>query len=439
MSVIQTLSSSAPTAGDALDKDIWPAAAQRSPDRDLVIGGMAMSTVVGTYGTPVYVIDEMDVRQRCREYVGAFGHGGVAYTAKALLTRAIARWIAEERLGLYASSAGELHVAQAAGFPPTGSFLRQREDPTGPARRIPGGVGAIVVESLSEIPRLAATAPPGQRLLLRVLTGMEVADGVDRRFGLRIDTGQAHEAITRIVAQKGLRLVGLDCSVGHQITHVAAYEREVRAITKFLATISAQHGLYLTELNIGGGQAVAYSGHDRSIVTAEFADGIRSVVRAEADHARVPEPHLTVSPGRAIVARAGITLYHVISVNRDRHGRRLIAIDGGMSDCPTSALCGGQHTATLIGRTPHTPSALSIVVGRHNDSDDIIIPHHAPARRHPPRRSARGRRHRCLPPLPRNELPTRRPAPARCPPRRTRPHPDPAGDARRPRHARHGR
>jgi diaminopimelate decarboxylase len=385
MSVTQTPSSTAPNTDDSLDKAIWPATARRSPDGDLVLGGMASSTVVGTYGTPVYVIDEMDVRQRCREYVDAFGHGAVAYTAKALLTRAIARWVAEEHLGLYAGSAGELHVAQAAGFPADRIvFYGNAKTPQDLHAAYLGRVGTIVVESLTEIPRLAATAPPGQRLLLRVLTGMEVADGVDRRFGLRIDTGEALEAVTRILAQKGLHLVGLDCSVGHQITHVAAYEREVRAVTGFLAAISAQHGLYLTKLNIGGGQAVAYSGHDRSLRTAEFADRIRRVVRSEADDARVPEPHLTVSPGRAVVARAGITLYHIISVNRDRDGRRLIAIDGGVSDCPTTALCGGQHTATLIGRTSRAQSVLSIVVGRHNDSDDVIIPTmYLPADTHP--------------------------------------------------------
>jgi hypothetical protein len=117
MTVKETLSSSAPSAGDAFDSSIWPATAKPVSKRDLVIGGVAMSTVARTHGTPVYVIDEMDMRQRCREYVDAFRHGGVAFTAKALLTRAIARWVAEERLGLYVSSVGELHVAQAVGFP----------------------------------------------------------------------------------------------------------------------------------------------------------------------------------------------------------------------------------------------------------------------------------------------------------------------------------
>jgi diaminopimelate decarboxylase len=376
---MMTVKEAYPPVGPALlddfDTAVWPATTQRCDHGDLRIGGIAMSTVAASHGTPAYVIDETDVRQQCRAYTAAFGHRAVAYTAKALLSRAIARWIAEEHLGLYVSSAGELHVAQAAGFPADRIVLYgNAKTPQDLHAAYLGGVGTIVVESLSEIPRLAATAPAGQRLLLRVLTGMEVSDGVDRRFGLRIDTGEAQDAVARIVAQKGLRLVGLDCSIGHQITHVAAYEREVRAVTGFLSTIGAHQGLYPTQLNIGGGQAVAYSGRDRCLATAQFADRIRSVVRVEADNARVPEPDLTVSPGRAIVARAGVTIYHIVSVNRDRDGRRLIAVDGGMSDCPASALCGGQHTATLIGRTPHKPSVLSIVVGRHNDSDDIIIP-----------------------------------------------------------------
>lgn len=364
---------------------VWPATAIWSSDGDLTVGGVSMSTIAATYGTPTYVLDERDVRRRCREYVDAFGQGNVAYTAKALLSRAIARWTGEERLGLYVGSAGELHVAQAVGFPADRIVMYgNAKTPQDLHAAFTGGVGTIVVESMSEIARLAATAPHGQRLLLRVLTGMEMADGVDRRFGLRIDTGEAQAAVARIIAQKGLRLVGLDCSVGHQICHVAAYEREVHAVTRLMQAISAEHGLYLTELNIGGGSAVAYSGQDRHLATDDFARRIRPLVREEADLARIPEPRLTVSPGRAIVARAGVTLYRVISVTRDRHGRRLIAIDGGMSDCPTGALCGGQHTAALIGRSTKAGSAPSIVVGRHNDSDDVIIPAiELPADTHP--------------------------------------------------------
>jgi len=186
---------------EAVDEVLWPANTLRSADGDLVVGGASMSQIAESLGTPTYVVNETDVRQRCREYATAFGHGCVAYTAKALLSRAIARWIAEERLGLYVGSAGELHVAQAAGFPADRLVLYgNAKTPQDLRAAYLGGVGTIVVESLSDIPRLAATAPPGQRLLLRVLTGMELADGVDRRFGLRIDTGEAYEAIERIVA-----------------------------------------------------------------------------------------------------------------------------------------------------------------------------------------------------------------------------------------------
>ena len=158
-----------------------------------------MSAVVAAYGTPTYVVDEMDVRSRLREYAAAFGPENVAYAGKALLCRAVARWVAEEGLGLYVGSAGELHVARAVGVPAARIVLYgNAKTPQDLQAAYAERVGTIVVESLSEISRLAATAPLGQRLLLRVLTGMEVADGVDRRFGLRIDTDEALGAVARI-------------------------------------------------------------------------------------------------------------------------------------------------------------------------------------------------------------------------------------------------
>ena len=135
-----------------------------------------------------------------------------------------------------------------------------------------------------------------------------------------------------------------------------------------------RHGIHLGELNIGGGHAVAYSDLDRAFPLDEFAVRMKTLVRQEAERAGIPAPRLTVSPGRALVARAGVTVYRVLSVTVDRFGRRLIAIDGGMSDCPATALCGSKHTAMLTGRSSRAESVLSIVVGRHNDTDDVIIP-----------------------------------------------------------------
>ncbi|MBF9132353.1 diaminopimelate decarboxylase [Plantactinospora sp. S1510] len=355
--------------------EVWPATAAWGERGDLTIGGVAMTAVVARHGTPTYVLDEADVRQRCRDYLTAFGPDGVAYTAKALLSRGIVRWLAAEGLRLYVGSAGELRVALAAGFPSDRIVLYgSAKTPEDLEAAYTGRVGTIVVESLGEITRLAATAPQGQRVLLRVLGSAEPAEGTDCRFGLRIDSGEAAAAVARIVAQPRLSLVGVDCSVGHQVSRFSVYEREVRGVLEFLAEMRTRHGVEPAEFNLGGGHAVAYSGGDPSLALAAFAGRIRSVLRLAADRHDVPVPRLTVSPGRAIVSRAGITLYHVVSVNRGPDGHLLVAVDGGMTDCPSGALCGGRHSAVLFGRTTCAEPVRATVVGRHNDADDVIVP-----------------------------------------------------------------
>ncbi len=370
--IIPSLRASLPPS---LDGGVWPASAHWASHGDLVVAGVGLTGLAAAHGTPTYVVDETDVRLRCRQYLAAFGAGRVAYTAKALLSVGVARWIAEEGLDLYVGSAGELHVAQAAGFPMDRVVMYgSAKTPDDLYAACTAGIGTIVVESLSEVTRLAATAPPGQRVLLRVLSGPQPAGGLDHRFGPRIGTGEAETAVARIVGQPGLHLVGFDCSVGHQVSRFSVYEREVRRIVEFCAAMHARHGIDVAQVNLGGGHAVAYSGADLGFALDAFAGRIRAVLHLELDRHRIAEPALTVSPGRAIVSRAGLTLYRIMSVIRGQDGRRVVAVDGGMTDCPAAALCGGAHTAALIGRTSLADLEPATVVGRHNDADDVVVP-----------------------------------------------------------------
>ena len=78
---------------------------------------MRLSALAARYGTPAFILHEADARYRCRSYAAALRGAEVAYTGKAFLCRAMARWIAEEGLSLDVCSAGEVAVAHAAGFP----------------------------------------------------------------------------------------------------------------------------------------------------------------------------------------------------------------------------------------------------------------------------------------------------------------------------------
>ncbi|GGM40775.1 diaminopimelate decarboxylase family protein [Dactylosporangium sucinum] len=364
--IIPSLRSSLPAR---LDTGVWPRTAHWGDAGDLRAGGVSLAAVAAEHGTPTFVLDEEDVRERCRTYAGAFGAGDVAYTGKALLTVDVARWIAAEGLGLYAGSAGEVRVAERAGFDMGRVVLYgSAKSPEDLDVAYRAGVGTVVVESMGEITRLAATAPAGQRVLLRIV------DGPDRRFGLRVAGGEAAAAVARIAGQPGLRLAGYDCSIGHQLSRFSQYEREISRLCEFASVMYRAHGVAPERLNLGGGHAVAYRPEEFDLALAGFATRMRSVLHLEAGRHGLPAPRLTVSPGRAVVARAGVTVYRVLAVTRTQAGDRLVAVDGGMTDCPATALCGSRHSAVLIGRTGRAAAGPAVVVGRHNDADDVVVP-----------------------------------------------------------------
>jgi ribosomal protein S18 acetylase RimI-like enzyme len=82
-------------------------------------------------------------------------------------------------------------------------------------------------------------------------------------------------------------------------------------------------------------------------------------------------PALQVEPGRAVVARAGVTLYTVLAT-KVAGGRTLVAVDGGMADNPRPALYDAVHAAAFAGPARDAPTATVTLVGRHCESGDVI-------------------------------------------------------------------
>jgi diaminopimelate decarboxylase len=70
-----------------LAADLWPHSAQLEADGDISVGGLRLSALAGRYGTPAYILDEADVRARCRAYTDAFPGAEIAYAGKAFLCR----------------------------------------------------------------------------------------------------------------------------------------------------------------------------------------------------------------------------------------------------------------------------------------------------------------------------------------------------------------
>ena len=212
---------------------------------------MRLSTLAARYDTPAYIIDEADVRYRCRIYSAAFGGAEIAYAGKAFLCRAMAGWIAQEGLSLDVCSAGELAVARSVNFPADRIVLHGNAKTPGDLRAAAGyGVGRIVIDSASEIIRLAALSRPRQRVLIRVTPGVDahahraVATGVeDQKFGFSLSSGAAADAVRRVLTHPELELAGLHCHLGSQITHPSAFEAAARRLIGLMADVQDRHGL----------------------------------------------------------------------------------------------------------------------------------------------------------------------------------------------------
>ncbi|MEU7889418.1 diaminopimelate decarboxylase [Microbispora bryophytorum] len=358
----------------------WPATARFGADGHAEVGGVDLMEVAGRFGTPAYVMDEADVRLRCRAYRAALPRAEVAYAAKAFWCRAMAAWVRSEGLALDVCSAGELAVARAAGFPADRIILHgNAKTPAELRAAVDERVGRIVVDDLAEINRLAALVPAGwrQKVLVRVIPDIEAGahaairtGGEDHKFGLSIAAGVAREAVNRILRQPRLELVGLHCHLGSQIAAAEPYEQSARVLVEQLARIRDAHGVTLPQLDLGGGHAIAYRSGQTGLPPA-LLTSLAATVERRCAGIGLPAPRLTVEPGRAVAGPAGVTLYRVIAVKKGLR-RTYVAVDGGMSDNPRPAMYGSRYEMRMIGRPTHEGERDFTVVGHHCESGDTL-------------------------------------------------------------------
>jgi len=367
-----------------LDPGIWPLETERRAGA-VVLGGVDVRDLASQHGTPAYVLVEADVRARCRAYREAFGDDGdVYYAAKALLTRAVCTWMAEEGIGLDVSTGGELAVALAAGFPPERILMHGNNKSIDELRQaVQAGVGRIVLDSDMEIARLAHIADEAgvrQRVLVRVTVGVEAhthefiaTAHEDQKFGFSLASGAALEAARRVLMLPSLELVGLHSHIGSQIFDTAGFDVAAHRVAGLLAAVRDTLGVTLPELDLGGGFGIAYVAGDDPVDPHSVAKQLRAIVQRECAAAQLPMPRLAVEPGRALVGPGGVTLYEVGTVKDVDGIRTYVSVDGGMSDNIRTALYDASYTVTLASRISEAAPMLTRVVGKHCESGDVIV------------------------------------------------------------------
>jgi diaminopimelate decarboxylase len=382
---------SPPADANTLTAELWPASAQRADDGSITIGGVSAPDLAARFGTPLYVVDEADVRARAAELRDAFDTEfarigttvKVYYAAKAFLSTEVARWMVAAGLGIDVCSGGELAVALAAGVEPARIGFHGNNKSLAEidqATRI--GVGTIIIDSPIEIERVAAAATRHgavQNVRLRVNSGVHAhtheflaTSHEDQKFGVVLEDAPALVAAIR--AEPSLNFLGLHCHIGSQIFGVDGFAESASRLLDLQAQLLA--GGPVPELNLGGGFGIAYTSLDDPTPVRRLAAGLADIVAAECERRGIPLPVIAIEPGRVIVGPAGVTLYEVGTTKPVRVGentRLYVSVDGGMSDNARPALYGAEFSVRLAGRVSAADAALVRLAGKHCESGDIVV------------------------------------------------------------------
>ncbi|GAA1792082.1 diaminopimelate decarboxylase [Nocardioides hankookensis] len=375
-----------PADPDALVPHLWSQTAHKV-DGELHVGGLAVPELVANVNTPAYVLDEADFRSRARAFRDAFSAYDVFYAGKAFLCTAVAAWVAEEGLSLDVCSNGELTVALRAGFDPARIGYHGNNKSLMELRRaVDAGVGRIVVDSFDEIERLVSITSDGltAKVMVRVTAGVEAhtheyiaTAHEDQKFGFSISSGDAFEAVRRIEEAPGIELLGLHSHIGSQIFDSSGFEVAARRVLALQARISAELGVTLPEMDLGGGFGIAYTTQDDPADPAQLATEMSKIVEHECRALGIPEPRLSIEPGRAIVGPAMCTVYTVGTVKRVQLDggavRTYVSVDGGMSDNIRTALYDADYSCTVASRSSDAAPVLARVVGKHCEAGDIVV------------------------------------------------------------------
>jgi diaminopimelate decarboxylase len=355
-------------AQDDVASSLLPRSTEVSHDGHISVGGVALADVAVRFGTPAYVVDVAEIRDNARRLRDGLAtrwpNSEVLFASKSLPVMALYELVAEVGLGVDVAGEGEIRTALAAGVDPSRLYFHGNAKTEAELSfALNSNVGTIIIDNDDELRLLNRLATSEQDVLVRVIPGVapvthasQSTGGHDSKFGLPIN--QAFSLIDEIRASEHLRLRGIHLHIGSQVLDAAPFAEAVRQV----AVVGDQE-VY----DIGGGLGVRYTYGENPPTIEEYLDAITG-----AAHASLPSTaKLIIEPGRSLVARAGLTLYRVVSVKST--GRNFVAVDGGMADNLDIALTGQRYEAVLDGRANIRGNVRCVVVGRQCESGDTLI------------------------------------------------------------------
>ena len=313
----------------------------------LQIEDVALSSLAAQHGTPLFVYSKAAMLSALAAYQRGFAgrDAQICYAMKANSSLGVLQVFAQAGCGFDIVSGGELERVLAAGgqaskvifsgVGKTRSEMRQA---------LQAGIGCFNVESEAELNVLSEVA---LSMNLRAPVSIRVNPNVDPKTHPYISTGLkgnkfgvAHEDALRIYRHagslSGLRVVGIDCHIGSQITQEAPYLDAMDRVLDLVGAIEAA-GISLTHIDFGGGLGINYNGD-----SPPAADALWSKLLAKLDARGYGQRQIMIEPGRSLVGNAGVCLTEVLYL-KPGPLKNFCIVDAAMNDLPRPAMYEAFH------------------------------------------------------------------------------------------------
>ena len=300
---------------------------------------IAMESIAKRYGTPSYVYSRAALTNNFLSYLKALGNQPhkICYSVKANSNIAVLGVLAKLGAGFDIVSGGELErVIIAGGDPKKIIFSGVGKKPEEMQRALELGVHCFNVESEAELEVLNGVAESCKKIAsisLRVNPDVDanthpyISTGLrENKFG--IDIKKALEVYLKVRQMKFLKIIGVDCHIGSQLTETAPF---IDALKRVLVLVDSllEHDIHIEHLDIGGGLGVCYKDEK----PPQIKDYVKEIV------SNLGERNITLilEPGRSIVADAGVLLTK-IEYLKPGEEKNFAVIDAAMNDMIRPAL-----------------------------------------------------------------------------------------------------
>ncbi len=314
-------------------------------DNELHAEDVALSHIAETHGTPCYVYSKAALTAAYRGFDLAFASQAhlICYAVKANPNLAILHLFARLGSGFDIVSGGELaRVIAAGGDPRKVVFSGVGKSATEIRDALSAGILCFNVESPSELYRIDAIAGDMGKVApisLRVNPDVDakthpyIATGLkESKFGVAY--GDALALYRRARSLKHLKIEGIDCHIGSQLTDVAPFTAAVECVMALVEQLHAE-GIDLTHIDVGGGLGIQYQAEEQPCSIDDYAAAILKGIKGRNEK-------LLFEPGRFLTGNAGVLLTRVEYLKRGTD-RNFAVVDAAMNDLLRPALYGAWH------------------------------------------------------------------------------------------------